>query len=138
MKKINLALILTAAIGLVACNNESKPATDSHTSEQVLDWNGTYKGTLPCADCSGIETTVTLNNDKTYEKTENYLDKDNANFQEKGTFTFTDNATKIILTDSSQAKTQYAIGENHLILLGSDGQVSTSPMADQYRLDKVQ
>ncbi len=137
MKKINLFL-LTLAIGATACHNQSQPMSDSHTSEQALNWNGVYKGTLPCADCSGIETTVTLNNDKTYEKIEKYLGKDNANFQEKGTFAFTDNATKIILTDSSQTKTQYAIGENHLILLGQDGKPSTTPMADQYRLQKVQ
>ncbi|MBS9781428.1 MAG: copper resistance protein NlpE N-terminal domain-containing protein [Gammaproteobacteria bacterium] len=137
MKKINLVLALSVAISLVACQN-NKPITDNHTSEQALDWNGVYKGTLPCADCSGIETVVKLNNDKTYERTEKYLGKANGYFQEKGTFAFTDNATKIILTDSSQTKTQYAIGENHLILLGQDGKPSTTPMADQYRLQKVQ
>ncbi len=137
MKKINL-LLLTLAIGVVACQNTSKLMTDSHTSEQALDWDGVYKGTLPCADCSGIETTVKLNQNKTFKKIDKYLDKANSTFTQTGTFIFTDKATKIILIDKSQNKTQYAIGENHLILLDKDGKESTSPLANQYRLNKIQ
>ncbi len=138
MKKINLLLSLPLATALVACNHNPLPITDSHTSEQALDWNGVYKGTLPCADCSGIETTVKLNNDKTYEKTENYLGKDNITFQEKGRFVFTDDGSKIILTNQSKEKNWYFVGENHLILLGQDGKPSTSSVADKYRLNKIQ
>ncbi len=140
MKKINLFL-LTLAIGVTACHNPSQhtaqPITDSHTSEQALDWNGVYKGTLPCADCSGIKTMVKLNYDKTYEKVEKYLGNSNGYFQEKGTFVFTDNGSKIILTNQAQEKTQYLVGENHLILLDKDGKQSTSPLAEQYRLNKI-
>ncbi|MBS9781874.1 MAG: copper resistance protein NlpE N-terminal domain-containing protein [Gammaproteobacteria bacterium] len=135
MKKINLVLALSVAVGLIACHNT--PATTNKVVSQS-HIQGVYKGTLPCADCSGIETTVTLNNDKTYEKLEKYLGKDNANFQEKGTFAFTNDKKQIILTDSSQTKTYYAIDKNQIILLGNDGKPSSLPMADQYRLSKVQ
>ena len=33
---------------------------DMHTTMNSLDWDGTYTGILPCADCKGIETNITL------------------------------------------------------------------------------
>ncbi len=138
MKKTNLLLASSVAIGLLACQNPSESMNDNQASEQILTWSGVYKGTLPCADCSGIKTTLKLKQDKTYEKYESYLGKDNSNFQEEGTFTVTDDGKKIILTDNSQNKTQYAVGENQLILLDQEGKQSTSPLADQYRLYKLQ
>ncbi|HSH50375.1 MAG TPA: copper resistance protein NlpE N-terminal domain-containing protein, partial [Bacteroidales bacterium] len=47
---------------LICCNFFKKESgaedypPDMHTSEISLDWQGTYKGVLPCADCPGIET----------------------------------------------------------------------------------
>ena len=38
---------------------------DMHTAEISLDYYGTYKGTLPAADCPGINVTLTLNKNKT-------------------------------------------------------------------------
>lgn len=39
-------------------------ACSSFTSQPI---SGTYKGTLPCADCEKIEAVLTLNEDNTYE-----------------------------------------------------------------------
>ncbi len=66
MKK-NL-LILAAALALAACGGNAQKkaaaetqtttaaAPDMHTAETSLDYQGTYEGTLPAADCPGIET----------------------------------------------------------------------------------
>ncbi|MFX6794395.1 copper resistance protein NlpE N-terminal domain-containing protein, partial [Acinetobacter baumannii] len=93
MKKSLLAIALMSTL-LVACNkHENKTETTSdtstpvqtaqsnnneavdtaHTAENSLDWDGKYKGTLPCADCEGIKTELELKDDKTYELTETYL-----------------------------------------------------------------
>ncbi len=40
---------------------------DMHTSQNSLDWAGVYEGVLPCADCPGIQTRLTLSRDETYE-----------------------------------------------------------------------
>lgn len=65
-------LILAAAALLAACggNTQKKAAAggtetvagmpDMHTAETSLDYQGTYAGTLPAADCPGIETRLTL------------------------------------------------------------------------------
>ena len=84
MKKSIIAISL-ASLVLAACSKtenkkveEQTPATTetvseatvadtAHTAENALDWNGTYKGILPCADCEGIKTELELNSDKTYD-----------------------------------------------------------------------
>jgi len=38
--------------------------------------NGTYQGTLPCADCPGLETLITFNSDGTFHMEETYLESD--------------------------------------------------------------
>ena len=45
----------------------------------------TYTGTLPCADCVGIKTTLTLHGDHTYTLSSLYIDRGNP-FLEKGTW----------------------------------------------------
>ena len=74
MNKFGL-LIALLAFTLMSCTNQSKKQTDepttmdetmidSHTSEMSLDWAGVYQGTLPCADCEGIETMIELKDDQ--------------------------------------------------------------------------
>ncbi|MFA6686044.1 MAG: copper resistance protein NlpE, partial [Desulfuromonas sp.] len=46
---------------------------DMHNSRDALDWAGTYVGILPCADCSGIRTTLTLSPAHTYVLKSTYL-----------------------------------------------------------------
>lgn len=70
MKKIFI-LVCSCAL-LAACNNSAKTnksagadstsieVTDIHNAENSLDYEGTYKGVFPAADCPGIETTLTL------------------------------------------------------------------------------
>ena len=66
MKKIFI-LVCSCAL-LAACNNSAKTnksagadstsieVTDIHNAENSLDYEGTYKGVFPAADCPGIET----------------------------------------------------------------------------------
>ncbi|MBS9774129.1 MAG: copper resistance protein NlpE N-terminal domain-containing protein [Tenacibaculum sp.] len=147
MKKINI-LVLLFAVVFFACkgnpkknnqevvDNKSTEIVDKHTSEVALDWNGTYKGTLPCASCPGILTTVKLNNDKTFEMEEVYLEEEDGTVLSKGTFTFTEDGNKVVLS-SEQGNTIYAVGENKLILLGEDGKKSVSELSEEYELKKV-
>ncbi|WCC43943.1 copper resistance protein NlpE [Tenacibaculum finnmarkense] len=156
MKKIHI-LALSIAIALFGCkNNEHKnnpentvkkedvkevvKTVDSHTSEISLDWNGTYHSFFPCASCPGILTTVKLNNDKTFEKSDLYLGTENGYFDSKGTFSFTKDGGKIILKSEKASENQttlYAVKENKLILLDKDGQEAASEFAEMYTLKKA-
>ena len=93
MNKPQLLFIAGACILSISCNNKTvkgKPAAtdNTHTSANSVDWQGIYKGVLPCADCQGIATALTLNNDNTYVLTTKYLGKDSVGHQEKGNFSW--------------------------------------------------
>ena len=133
MNKLLLAAVLSASsIALIACTQDKAPeATKSDvaahsastpeatsipigdTPEVSLDWPGTYEGILPCASCEGIRTELKLNNDKTYELTEEYLGEAKKNESTvKGNFTFDTKNLSIIHLDDKAEKRQYLVGEN--------------------------
>ena len=147
MNKFGL-LIALLAFTLMSCTNLSKKQADetttidetmvdSHTSEMSLDWAGVYEGTLPCADCEGIETMIELKDDHTYVAHYNFLGKSDGDnkFTNEGTFTW-DTLGRTITMQADSQTTQYQVGENQLIMLNADGEVNTGELADFYVLKK--
>ncbi|MCX7548506.1 copper resistance protein NlpE N-terminal domain-containing protein [Xanthomarina sp. F1114] len=114
----------------------NKEVVDMHTSENALDWNGIYTGTLPCADCEGIEVTITLNKDQTFKLKDIYLGKEEKNIISRGYFKWLEDGQTILLSDEN--KTSFAVGENTLTLLDKSGKKVTGELADLYILKKQQ
>ena len=111
-------------------------AMDDHTAKSSLDWNATYKGILPCADCEGIETELELNNDNTYELERKYLGKNDIKEETKGSFTWVDD-NHIQLDGVAQGESaHYKIEENRVRVLNSDGTPVTGELAEKYVLLK--
>ena len=119
--------------------NNSKKTTTTTTlgdnSQNALDWAGTYKGILPCADCEGIETKIILNENATYQKTEKYLGENENIFQEEGNFEWNAEGSAITLV-YQEDKRQYLVGENILIHLDNDGNTISGELAKMYELKK--
>ncbi|WP_374464290.1 copper resistance protein NlpE [Chryseobacterium sp.] len=113
---------------------KATPTAVGDTSENALDWAGTYEATVPCADCPGIKTSLTLNNDKTFSITEEYLDRNSKN-QDKGTFTW-DATGSIITLKGKSANYKYKVGENILIQLDMEGKEIDGPNKDLYVFKK--
>lgn len=113
---------------------KATPTAAGDTSENALDWAGMYDATVPCADCPGIKTSLTLNNDRTFSITEEYIDRNSKN-QDKGSFTW-DNAGSIITLKGKTANYQYKVGENILIQLDMDGKEIDGPNKDLYIFKK--
>lgn len=109
---------------------------DGYTSNNSLDWAGTYSGVLPCADCPGIETVVTLRNDGTYERSTFYIDEAAIPQTGTGTFTWDETGNKIVLDTEDDEIVKYQVGENQLFHLDRDGQRITSDLAAHYVLKK--
>lgn len=131
------AFALSIALGTAGCVPAEEPpavADAAHTSRNSLDWAGTYRGVLPCADCPGIETTVTLRADGTYSATSRYLERDVARSSE-GRFTWSEDGGSVSLTGDDPAR--YRVGENRLIALNLDGSPADGPLAENYVLTKV-
>lgn len=112
------------------------PVPDAHNSRNSLDWNGTYKGVLPCADCEGIETSITLMKDGTYQRTVTYLGREEAGRTDRGDFEWDETGSKVILKPGEGEGPQYQVGENVLFHLDRDGNRITGDLADNYTLMK--
>lgn len=155
MKKVKMTLALTAmvaGIAFVGCKDnktvEETPATEQteqeaeyvdteHTSQNSLDWNGTYVGVTPCADCPGIETTIVLNDDSTFKATYVYQEKKDGTFEEAGTFAWDDKGSVITLKDAkSEVLAVYQVREGSLKQLNLDGTEVEGELAAHYVLAK--
>lgn len=109
---------------------------DMHTSRISLDYHGTYTGILPCADCEGIQTKISLFEDGTYQLRQLYpgIGKDRI-FESDGKFDWIDSGSTIILL-SEEPPNIYRVGENHLRKLDIEARLITGELADYYILHK--
>ncbi len=124
-------------------DNDGKDTTaaetisDGHNSQNSIDWAGTYRGTLPCADCEGIETAITLNQDGTYQKSETYLTnrEGKKNFEENGKFSW-DTTGSIVTLHADSGDFMCKVGEGKLFALDMEGKMVEGQLADKYILVK--
>ena len=146
MKRIVILCIISAMV-VAGCKTTSKqkmsnPAAvvedTAHNSKNSLDWAGSYSGILPCADCDGIETVVTLNKDLTYQLDTKYIGKSGSTFGLKGKFEWDMEGNKIELQGIQEGAgpIHYQVGENQLIQLDMEGKKIAGPLASSYVLKK--
>lgn len=146
MKKLSAYFIAFAAMALVACNGGSADATpenevttvpDGHNAQLSLDYEGSYKGVIPCADCEGIETTITLGKENTYELSSKYIGKgDGQPYVSKGTFVWRPDGSTIELQGDTDGAFLYFVGENKLWQLDMEGNRIEGALAEKYILEK--
>ncbi len=131
------AVVLSLATfgGLLTGHGARASAPDN--SATSLDWEGTYTGVLPCADCAGIETAIRLNRDGTYLLEARYLGKDREARQQRGNFSWNSNGSSIELLGIPSAPNRYFVGENTLTQLDRDGSRITGDLAGRYVLNKT-
>lgn len=139
--KQHFITILVLAIATLSCKTGgqiNKQAMNTHTSQNSLDWAGTYRDTLPCADCEGMLTEIVLNSDLTYKMGTSYLGKSGEVFRSEGKFSWSKDGSTITLNgvDATKESNQYKVGENKLIKLDMNGKVVTGNMADKYIITK--
>ena len=124
MKKI--LSVLSLSLLLAACHSslegdatklnqhEEGVAPDYHHAQNSLDWAGVYEGLLPCADCEGIQTKLTLNDDGAYTLEEHYV-KNNKQLNPSkisGQFSFDPQQRSLIRLDEHADKRTFFVGEN--------------------------
>jgi copper homeostasis protein (lipoprotein) len=144
MKKLILASILVSSF-IISCESKKEESLttpteetfkEEHTAKNSLDYLGTYKGTLPCADCEGIETTITLNKDETYTSTMKYLGKDEKEFKDMGDYTWMEDETRLSLEGIDTPPVFYFVAEGKLIQLDQEGNEIKGNLAKNYELLK--
>jgi copper homeostasis protein (lipoprotein) len=147
MKKINLTLLrvgsllfFTTLIGFMGCSPKIKTTetlSKGDNSMVSLDWYGTYMGKIPCADCQGIETSITLNKDGSYLLKTKYLGKSDVLNEKTGKYTWNTAGSTITLNGISNSPNQFLVGENVLFQLDMSGKRITGNLAESYQLKKI-
>ncbi|MGV8940192.1 MAG: copper resistance protein NlpE [Lysobacter sp.] len=150
-----LALACIGAFAMAACTQQSAdPSTDvtaaapatevesapvdvissGQASDSSFDqraFAGTFGGTLPCADCPGIDATLTLQADGTYQLTQVYQERPDSTWEMNGNWTAeADNRVLRLDPNSKTDEDQlYAIDTNdRIVMLAADGQPAASGM----------
>ena len=148
MKKLTLAIAIL--LTTISCNKklsenenkqdtvkiEDKEVVDIHAANNSLDYDGVYKGTIPCAGCSGIETVLELKSDAKFTLFKKYIGKKDKSTTQTGTFTWNDKGNTITLSGIENESNQYFVGENQIFILDMDGKKVEGKMANLYILKK--
>ena len=140
----SFSIILIVSV-FVACNqttvtNSKELKNDSlasHNAQNSLDVEGVYRGTLPCADCSGIETKIELSSNYKYKIERKYLGKEDTKLSySEGKYTWDTSQQNVIVLIGLDAPNQYFVAENMLIQLDMNGEKITGELANNYQLIK--
>lgn len=147
--KATAPLLLLVAATLAACAGPQDAAppqpgqgpalgagqADGHNARNALDWAGAYEGTLPCADCPGIQTRLVLMDHGAYELQTRYLDRQPHPTVVRGTFTWQPDGSTIQLDRAGDGQ-RYFVAEGRLIQLYQDGTRPSGPLAPHYVLTR--
>lgn len=130
-KFLLVAACSVIATGLVGCANSSSDSPSAAT--QTAKYDAQYQGTLPCADCDGVVTTLTLNPDGTFFMESEYLANKPVKFSQKGKYTEVEEGV-VELTLDNNDKVYYQIEEGEAIMLDQNRKAPTGALADHYVL----
>ncbi len=119
MKKMILPVLLTGLFA-VSCSKkeEAKVETpqaveadsaqaqpeEAAKAEAPKKHVGEFSGKLPCADCPGIETKLTLNEDGSFLLDETYLEKKDGQFNAKGSYEVSEDGAFVTLKEEGNDK----------------------------------
>lgn len=137
------SIFITAGCGSKEKNNNAQNSNFEFEQTYIpqsisdsIDWAGTYRGILPCADCEGIETMLAITEEMTFHIKTRYLGKDETVFEQKGNFLWNEEGDKIIINEKGGYKRSYLVGEDYLLQLDLEGNRITGELADKYYLKK--
>jgi heat shock protein HslJ/uncharacterized lipoprotein NlpE involved in copper resistance len=147
---VNWFIFIIAFVVVAGCESPDKrydevasevgqlPMTDDgHNSRNALDWAGTYSGVLPCADCEGILTSVTLHQDGRFTRRTTYIGKSPLPASDEGDFVWDDDGRLVTLRSADGSEQMYQVGEEQLFHLDKDGNRIAGELSGMYMLDKL-
>lgn len=145
MKKMILPVLFTGLLA-VSCSKKEEVKQETKvtevqtttTTDTTSNLSGNYEGTIPCADCPGIETKLTLNQDETFVLERNYLESKNGKSSEKGTYEVEEvqGKGKFIKLDyekDNEPDTFLFVAEDGIYMVSEIGNSEVNP---QYKLAK--
>lgn len=98
----------------------AEPATS--TTPTAADLAGRFTGTLPCASCPGIDTTLTLNADGRYSLVEVYQGEKDGRFESAGRWTVADRKLELKPDGKDDEARAFSLdGKDALTMLDIEG-----------------
>jgi len=132
--KLSSLTVIMCALAL-SCNVQNQGA-DSHSSQNSLDWAGTYFGILPCASCEGIETELTLTKELKYVLVTSYIGEGENTFTKEGSFSWSGNAIRLDGFKKGEAPSMYKVEEGQIRQLDLKGREIEGELAGRSILAK--
>jgi len=161
MQKLLLIIISISFLAISACSkNEIERADmegsalaindEEEASEEIennydpaelngkpIDYLGTYKGTIHCDFCEGIEMTIEFLPKLRFVSTENYLGMDKPmELNNKGSHKPSAEGDYIII-DGNPESNKFKVVDGGLVILSEKGELRTGENADKYFLKKM-
>lgn len=147
MTVMRMPILLILTLITTACTQAPMRSgvltADTHTSRLSLNWTGRYQGTLPCADCPGIDTEILLLNEENAngqgyaEITEFYRDRSSAPIVTPGQYEWSPDGRTLRLSAADREAIEFLVAENQLIRLDQDGNRIQGALADAYHLTQL-
>lgn len=140
--------IFTSILGIIltACGG-NKPAPTAADSSALLTTtqpdsgahspNGSYQGTLPCADCPGIDYQISLYDNSRYKTLMVYRERNQSRpVVDTGTWKI-EQDSMVRITLSGKSKQTFLFEDGRLYQLNEHGQRITGALADNYILRPI-
>jgi hypothetical protein len=104
--------------------------------DKSLEFHGVFYGFLPCNDCNGIKTTLSLKQNNNYLLVTQPARESSREYYEKGKYSWNDENHTVILTPRKESgvRQYYIEDEGTLVQLSSGGVRMTGDEADRYIL----
>ena len=122
----------------LAKNHQQDTDHSAHVApiDKSLDFHGVFYGFLPCKNCNGIKTTLSLKQKNNYLLVTQPAKESSRETYEKGKYDWNEVTHTVVLTPRDESKPrQYQIkDEGTLVLMNSDGTPMPEKQSDSYTL----
>lgn len=150
MKKIILAIFTIAAFVVSSCKSETEPVkneveivedslkVETKTAENSIQFDGTYKGILPCFEkkCKEVEMEIKLLPNKGYVYSTKRIGLDNTALMTTGTFQFKEDGNTIVFPEIANVPNAFLVEEGKIIQLDKNQKRIETADSTKFELKK--
>ena len=129
-----LVLSISIILGILACGGTKNSSPSISLIHAATD---TWDGTLPCADCQGIEYKLELLDNGTYSESALYIGKSDEVIERSGQWAISSDSIIQILKENGETHALFRFSKTYIELLDRKGKVIDSDMHDSYRLNRI-
>ncbi|MCF8255442.1 MAG: copper resistance protein NlpE N-terminal domain-containing protein [Bacteroidia bacterium] len=136
---IALSALLLFSISAFAQKKKDKNALWIEENTTItFAWEGSYQGTIPCADCDGIQTLIELQKGNTYKMKSKFIGKDAQVFEDEGRFLWKKEGNYFVMVSNANPNDSIfaLLSKDRLTLLDKKGKRITGSQAIFYILNK--